>query len=125
MSEIIFKSDEMVIKKISEKKIQIEKLVPVYVGEMLLETRKMKIGFIKREAQLYFDYKDDYYERIHFDGSFMRRLSQQYGTKLGTIFFSNRSGYSHAGFHLVQDLKSINIQNKELERELKLKQILE
>ena len=50
MSEVIFRSDEMVIKKISEKKIQIEKLVPVYVGEMLLEKRKMKIRFIKREA---------------------------------------------------------------------------
>ena len=38
------------IKKISESKIQIEKLVPVYVGEMLLEMKKMKIRFIKREA---------------------------------------------------------------------------
>jgi hypothetical protein len=125
MSEIIFKSDEMVIKKISEKKIQIEKLVPVYVGEMLLETRKMKIRFNKREGQIYDDDKRDYYERIHFKDSYMRSLSQKYGTKIGTIYVSNRSGYSPAGFYIVQDVKSINIQNKELERELKLKQILE
>jgi len=125
MTEIIFKSDEMVIKKISESKIQIEKLVPVYVGEMLLETRKMKIRFNKREAQIYDDDKRDYYERIHFKDSYMRSLSQKYGTKIGTIYVSNRSGYSPAGFHIVQDLISINIQNKELERELKLKQILE
>jgi hypothetical protein len=125
MSEVIFKSDEMVIKKISEKKIQIEKLVPVYVGEMLLETRKMKIRFNKREAQIYDDDKRDYYERIHFKDSYMRSLSQKYGTKIGTIYVSNRSGYSPAGFYIVQDLKSININNKELERELKLKSILE
>jgi len=125
MTEIIFKSDEMVIKKISERKIQIEKLVPVYVGEMLLEMKKMKVRFIKRTAQLYDDDKRDYYERIPLKDSYMRRLSQQYGTKIGTIFISNRSGYSPAGFYIVQDLKSINIQNKELERELKLKSILE
>ena len=125
MSEVIYKSDEMVIKKISDKKIQIEKLVPVYVGEMLLETRKMKIRFNKREAQIYDDDKRDYYERIHFKDSYMRSLSQKYGTKIGTIYVSNRSGYSPGGFYIVQDLKSINIQNKELERELKLKSILE
>ena len=124
MSEVIFKSDEIVVKKISDKKIQIEKLVPVYVGEMLLEMKKMKIRFIKREAQIYDDDKRDYYERIHFKDSYMRSLSQKYGTKIGTIFISNRSGYSPFGFHIVQDVKSINIQNKELERELKLKQIL-
>jgi hypothetical protein len=125
MSEVIFKSDEMVIKKISESKIQIEKLVPVYVGEMLLEMKKMKVRFIKREAQIYDDDKRDYYERIHFKDSYMRSLSQKYGTKIGTIYVSNRSGYSPFGFHLVQDIISINIQNKELERELKLKSILE
>lgn len=125
MSEVIFKSDEIVVKKISDKKIQIEKLLPVYVGEMLLEMKKMKIRFIKREAQIYDDDKRDYYERIHFKDSYMRSLSQKYGTKIGTIFISNRSGYSPSGFHLVQDIISINIQNKELERELKLKQILE
>ena len=125
MSEVIFKSDEIVVKKISDKKIQIEKLVPVYVGKMLLETRKMKIRFNKREAQIYDDDKRDYYERIHFKNSYMRSLSQKYGTKIGTIYLSNRSGYTPHGFHLVQDLISINIQNKELERELKLKQILE
>jgi len=125
VSEVIFKSDEMVIKKISESKIQIEKLVPVYVGEMLLETRKMKIRFIKREAQIYDDDKRDYYERIHWKESYMRSLSQKYGTKIGTIYVSNRSGYSPCGLYIVQDVKSINIQNKELERELKLKQILE
>jgi hypothetical protein len=125
MSEVIFKSDEIVVKKISDKKIQIEKLVPVYVGEMLLETRKMKIRFIKREAQIYDDDKRDYYERIHFKDSYMRSLSQKYGTKIGTIYVSNRSGYSPCGLYIVQDVKSINIQNKELERELKLKQILE
>ena len=125
MSEVIFKSDEIVVKKISDKKIQIEKLVPVYVGKMLLETRKMKIRFNKREAQIYDDDKRDYYERIHFKDSYMRSLSQKYGTKIGTIYLSNRSGYTPHGFHLVQDLISINIQNKELERELKLKQILE
>jgi len=124
VSEIIFKSDELVIKKISESKIQIEKLVPVYVGEMLLEMKKMKVRFIKREAQIYDDDKRDYYERIHFKDSYMRSLSQKYGTKIGTIFISNRSGYTPHGFHLVQDVKSINIHNKELERELKLKQIL-
>ncbi len=125
MTEIIFKSDEMVIKKISEKKIQIEKLVPVYVGEMLLEMKKMKIRFIKREAQIYDDDKRDYYERIHWKESYMRSLSQKYGTKIGTIYVSNRSGYTPHGFHLVQDVNSINIHNKELERELKLKSILE
>ena len=125
MSEVIYKSDEIVVKRISDKKIQIEKLVPVYVGEMILEMRKMKIRFIKREAQIYDDDKRDYYERIHFKDSYMRSLSQKYGTKIGTIFISNRSGYSPSGFHLVQDIISINIQNKELERELKLKSILE
>jgi hypothetical protein len=125
MSEVIFKSDEMVIKKISESKIQIEKLVPVYLGEMLLEMKKMKIRFIKREGQIYDDDKHDHYERIHFKDSYMRSLSQKYGTEIGTIFVSNRSGYTPHGFHLVQDVKSINIQNKELERELKLKHILE
>jgi hypothetical protein len=125
MSEVIFKSDEIVVKRISERKIQIEKLVPVYVGEMLLETRKMKIRFNKREAQIYDDDKRDYYERIHFKDSYMRGLSQKYGTKIGTIYVSNRSGYSPAGFYIVQDIISINIHNKELERELKLKQILE
>ena len=125
MSEVIFKSDEIVIKKISERKIQIEKLVPVYVGEILLEMKKMKVRFIKREGQIYDDDKSDYYERIHFKDNYMRSLSQKYGTKIETIFVSNRSGYSPGGFHLVQDVKSINIQNKELERELKLKQILE
>jgi hypothetical protein len=55
----------------------------------------------------------------------MRSLSQKYGTEIGTIYVSNRSGHSPAGFYIVQDVKSINIQNKELERELKLKHILE
>ena len=125
MTEIIFESDEMVIKKISEKKIQVEKLVPVYIGEMLLEMKKIKIRFYKREGQIYDDDKSDYYERIHWKESYMRSLSQKYGTKIGTIYVSNRSGYSPCGLYIVQDVKSINIQNKELERELKLKQILE
>ncbi len=125
MTEIIYKSDEIVVKKISDKKIQIEKLVPVYVGEMLLETRKMKIRFTKREANIFDDDKRDYYESGDFKDSYMRSLSQKYGTKIGNIYISFRSGYSSAGLNIVRDVKSINIHNKELERELKLKQILE
>jgi hypothetical protein len=125
MTEIIFESDEMVIKKISEKKIQIEKLVPVYIGEMLLEMKKMKIRFIKREGKIYDDDKSDYYERIPSSDNYLRKLSNKYGAKIRNMWFSARSGYIRNGLHIVRDIKSININDKELERELKLKQILE
>ena len=125
MTEIIFESDEMVIKKISDKKIQVEKLVPIYVGEMLLEMKKMKIRFIKREGQIYDDDKSDYYERIPSKDNHLRKLSNKYGTKIRNMCFSRGPNYSRNGFRIVRDIESININDKELERDLKLKQILE
>ncbi len=125
MTEIIFKSDEMVIKKISERKIQVEKLVPVYIGEMLLEMKKMKNIFYKREGQIYDDDKSDYYERIPSKDNYLRKLSNKYGTKIRNMWFSRGPNYSRNGFRIVRDIESININDKELERELKLKQILE
>ena len=125
MTEIIFESDEMVIKKISERKIQVEKLVPVYIGEMLLEMKKIKIIFIKREGQIYDDDKSDYYERIPSKDNHLRKLSNKYGTKIRNMWFSRGPNYSRNGLRIVRDIESININDKELERELKLKQILE
>jgi len=125
MTEVIFESDEMVIKKISEKKIQIEKLVPIYIGEMLLEMKKMKIRFIKREGQIYDDDKSDYYERIPSKDNHLRKLSNKYGAKIRNMWFSRGQNYSRNGLRIVRDIESININDKELERELKLKQILE
>jgi hypothetical protein len=41
------------------------------------------------------------------------------------MWFSRGPNYFRDGFRIVRDIESININDKELERELKLKQILE
>jgi len=46
MIKIIYKDEKITIKEISDRKIQVEKIVPVYVGEYLAEHIKMKIKVV-------------------------------------------------------------------------------
>ena len=127
MSKIIYKDENITIKEISDRKIQVEKIVPVYVGEYLAEHIKMKIKF----ASAYRSYLNTYetklvYERVDLKTPEKVSLSVKYGAKLGNIIYVNRPLYSPVeNIPLEKDISHIQINDKHLERALKLKMVLE
>ena len=133
MSKIIYKDENITIKEISDRKIQVEKIVPVYVGEYLAEHIKMKIKFnsayrsymkaigLSGETKLV-------YERMLVPKEEAPRisLSAKYGTKLINIYYVNKPLYSPVeNIPLERDISHIQIDDKHLERALKLKMVLE
>ena len=127
MSKIIYKDENITIKEISDRKIQVEKIVPVYVGEYLAEHIKMKIKF----ASAYRSYLDSdesklVYERMDLKTPEKVSLSVKYGSKLGNIIYVNKPLYSPIeNIPLEKDISHIQINDKHLERALKLKMVLE
>ena len=127
MSKIIYKDENITIKEISDRKIQVEKIVPVYVGEYLAEHIKMKIKF----ASAYRSYLDSdesklVYERMDLKTPEKVSLSVKYGSKLGNIIYVNKPLYSPVeNIPLEKDISHIQINDKHLERALKLKMVLE
>ena len=133
MTKIIYKDEKITIKEISDRKIQVEKIVPVYVGEYLAEHIKMKIKFnsayrsymkaigLSGETKLV-------YERMLVPKEEAPRisLSAKYGTKLGNIYHAELPMYSPIqNILLFSDFSHIQIDDKHLERALKLKMVLE
>jgi hypothetical protein len=128
MSKIIYKDEKITIKEISDRKIQVEKIVPVYVGEYLAEHIKMKIKFSKFVS---FPNPDGNIEPYKRDNGIPRyplsiSLSAKYGTKLGNISHAELPMYSPIqNILLIGDFLHIQINDKDLERALKLKMVLE
>ena len=129
MSKIIYKDENITIKEISDRKIQVEKIVPVYVGEYLAEHIKMKIKFSKFVS---------FPNLLHGNMEPYKRdkgspryppsisLSAKYGTKLGNIYHAELPMYSPIqNILLFSDFSHIQIDDKHLERALKLKMVLE
>ena len=127
MSKIIYKDENITIKEISDRKIQVEKIVPVYVGEYLAEHIKMKIKFSKFVS---FPNPDGNMEPYKRDKGSPRyppsiSLSAKYGTKLGNISHAELPMYSPIqNILLIGDFSRIQIDDKHLERALKLKMVL-
>ena len=127
MSKIIYKDEKITIKEISDRKIQVEKIVPVYVGEYLAEHIKMKIKFASAyRSYLNTDEAKLVYERVDLKTPEKVSLSVKYGSKLGNIIYVNRPLYSPVeNIPLEKDISHIQIDDKHLERALKLKMVLE
>ena len=129
MSKIIYKDENITIKEISDRKIQVEKIVPVYVGEYLAEHIKMKIKFNSAyRSYLNTDETKLVYERMLVPKEEAPRisLSVKYGAKLGNIIYVNKPLYSPIeNIPLEKDISHIQINDKHLERALKLKMVLE
>ena len=127
MSPIIYKDDNITIKRISDSKIQVEKIVPVYVGEYLAEHIKMKIKFASAyRSYLNTDETKLVYERVDLKTPEKVSLSVKYGAKLGNIIYVNKPLYSPIeNIPLEKDISHIQINDKHLERALKLKMVLE
>ena len=127
MSKIIYKDENITIKEISDRKIQVEKIVPVYVGEYLAEHIKMKIKFNSAyRSYLNTDETKLVYERVDLKTPEKVSLSVKYGSKLGNIIYVNRPLYSPVeNIPLEKDISHIQINDKHLERALKLKMVLE
>ena len=127
MTPIIYKDENITIKKISDRKIQVEKIVPVYVGEYLAEHIKMKIKFASAyRSYLNTDETKLVYERMDLKTPEKVSLSVKYGSKLGNIIYVNRPLYSPVeNIPLEKDISHIQIDDKHLERALKLKMVLE
>ena len=127
MSKIIYKDENITIKEISDRKIQVEKIVPVYVGEYLAEHIKMKIKFNSAyRSYLNTDETKLVYERVDLKTPEKVSLSVKYGAKLGNIIYVNKPLYSPIeNIPLEKDISHIQINDKHLERELKLKMVLE
>ena len=127
MSKIIYKDENITIKEISDRKIQVEKIVPVYVGEYLAEHIKMKIKFASAyRSYLNTDETKLVYERVDLKTPEKVSLSVKYGSKLGNIIYVNRPLYSPVeNIPLEKDISHIQINDKHLERALKLKIVLE
>ena len=127
MSKIIYKDENITIKEISDRKIQVEKIVPVYVGEYLAEHIKMKIKF-NSAYRSYLDSDESklVYERMDLKTPEKVSLSVKYGSKLGNIIYVNKPLYSPVeNIPLEKDISHIQINDKHLERALKLKMVLE
>ena len=127
MSKIIYKDENITIKEISDRKIQVEKIVPVYVGEYLAEHIKMKIKF-NSAYRSYLDTDETklVYERVDLKTPEKVSLSVKYGAKLGNIIYVNKPLYSPIeNIPLEKDISHIQINDKHLERALKLKMVLE
>ena len=127
MSKIIYKDENITIKEISDRKIQVEKIVPVYVGEYLAEHIKMKIKFNSAyRSYLNTDETKLVYERMDLKTPEKVSLSVKYGAKLGNIIYVNKPLYSPIeNIPLEKDISHIQINDKHLERALKLKMVLE
>ena len=127
MTPIIYKDENITIKKISDRKIQVEKIVPVYVGEYLAEHIKMKIKFASAyRSYLNTDESKLVYERMDLKTPEKVSLSVKYGAKLGNIIYVNKPLYSPVeNIPLEKDISHIQINDKHLERALKLKMVLE
>ena len=127
MSKIIYKDENITIKEISDRKIQVEKIVPVYVGEYLAEHIKMKIKFNSAyRSYLNTDETKLVYERMDLKTPEKVSLSVKYGAKLGNIIYVNKPLYSPVeNIPLEKDISHIQINDKHLERALKLKMVLE
>ena len=127
MTKIIYKDENITIKEISDRKIQVEKIVPVYVGEYLAEHIKMKIKF-NSAYRSYLDTDETklVYERVDLKTPEKVSLSVKYGAKLGNIIYVNKPLYSPIeNIPLEKDISHIQINDKHLERALKLKIVLE
>ena len=128
MTEIIYIDEKITIKKLSDKKIQVEKIVPVYVGEYLAEHIKMKIKFSKFVSFPNLDGNMEPYKRDKGSPRYPPSisLSAKYGTKLGNIYHAELPMYSPIqNILLIGDFSRIRIDDKHLERSLKLKMVLE
>lgn len=128
MTEIIYIDEKITIKKLSDKKIQVEKIVPVYVGEYLAEHIKMKIKFSKFVLISGLDDNMEPYKRDKGSPRYPPSisLSAKYGTKLGNIYYTELPMYSPIqNILLFSDFSHIQIDDKHLERALKLKMVLE
>ena len=129
MSKIIYKDENITIKEISDRKIQVEKILPVYVGEYLAEHIKMKTKFNSvYRSYLNTDETKLVYERMLVPKEEAPRisLSAKYGTKLINIYYVNKPLYSPIeNIPLERDISHIQIDDKHLERALKLKIVLE
>ena len=128
MSKIIYKDENITIKEISDRKIQVEKIVPVYVGEYLAEHIKMKTKFVGQYKPLWDNPGESVmiYERMDLKTPEKVSLSVKYGSKLGIISYVNLPMHSPIeNISLVRDVSHIQINDKHLERALKLKIVLE
>ena len=126
--KIIYKDENITIKEISDSKIQVEKMIPVYVCDMFIKN----VLFESKLHAHYLPYHRNkpeegktVWERLPDKKSpVFKKLSDQYQTPLNNIDYETKD-YDIGGLEISNDISSIIIDNENLKRELKLKMVLE
>jgi hypothetical protein len=125
---IIYKDENITIKEISDSKIQVEKMIPVYVCDIFIKN----VLFESKLHAHYLPYHRNkpeegktVWERLPDKKSpVFKKLSDQYQTPLNNIDYETKD-YDIGGLEISNDISSIIIDNENLKRELKLKMVLE
>ena len=126
---IIYKDDEITIKEISDSKIQVEKMIPVYVCDMFIKNVLFKSKLHAHYLPYHRNKPEEgktVWERLPCNkkSPIFKKLSDQYQTPLNNIDYETKD-YDIGGLEISNDISSIIIDNENLKRELKLKMVLE
>jgi hypothetical protein len=128
MSPIIYKDEDITIKKISDSKIQVEKWIPVYVCDMFIKNVLVKSKLHAHYLPYHRNKPEEgktVWERLpDKKSSVFKKLSDQYQTPLKNIDYETKD-YDIGGLEISNDISSIIIDNENLKRDLKLKMVLE
>jgi len=128
MSPIIYKDENITIKRISDSKIQVEKWIPVYVCDMFIKNVLVKSKLHAHFLPYHRNKPDEgktVWERLPGKKSpIFLKLSNQYQTPLKNIDYETKD-YDIGGLEISNDISSIIIDNENLKRDLKLKMVLE
>lgn len=128
MTKIIYKDEKITIKEISDKKIQVEKMISVYVCDMFIKNVLFKSKLHAHYLPYHRNKPEEgktVWERLPDKKSpIFLKLSNQYQTPLNNIDYETKD-YDIGGLEISNDISSIIIDNENLKRELKLKMVLE
>ena len=126
--KIIYKDENITIKEISDSKIQVEKMIPVYVCDMFIKNVLFKSKLHAHYLPYHRNKPEEgktVWERLPDKKSpVFKKLSDQYQTPLKQIDYETKD-YDIGGLEISNDISIIIIDNENLKRELKLKMVLE
>ena len=126
---IIYKDDEITIKEISDSKIQVEKMIPVYVCDMFIKNVLFKSKLHAHYLPYHRNKPEEgktVWERLPCNkkSPIFKKLLDQYQTPLNNIDYETKD-YDIGDLEISNDISSIIIDNENLKRDLKLKMVLE
>ena len=126
--KIIYTDENITIKEISDSKIQVEKMIPVYVCDMFIKNVLFKSKLHTHYLPYHRNKPEEgktVWERLPDKKSpVFKKLSDQYQTPFKNIDYETKD-YDIGGLEISNDISIIIIDNENLKRELKLKMVLE